>query len=468
MKKTKIICTIGPACDSPEFIEKMILEGMNVARLNFSHGSHAYHKKKIQTIRSISSKLNRPIAILQDLCGPKIRVGDIPDPGLKLNSGGKLTLTNQPDPKDSNTVTISYSDLPREVKAGDRILLADGLMEIVVEKSSDTHIYCNVITGGVLTSKKGVNLPTRSLKTSAFTPKDEKDLHFGIKNCVDYIALSFVRNASDVNKVKAAILGDGGNIPVIAKIEKHEAIQNLNDILHVADGIMIARGDLGVEIPFEKVPNIQKTIISKANKSGKPVIIATQMLRSMVSSPRPTRAETTDVANGVLDGADAIMLSEETASGHYPVEAVKIMRLIADEAEKKRYPYTRYLKSDPEFNSAESVAYAACVLAKQLNAAAIIATTRSGFTAHTISRFRPKSKILAVSPDIKALRRLNLWWGCLPCHVALPADTDRMIEDTAAAVLAKGLVNKDDLIVITAGRPVSMEGNTNMLWVKHV
>ncbi len=467
MPSTKIVCTIGPASESREMLGDLIRSGMNVARLNFSHGTKAEHGQKIQTIRSLSAELKKPVAILQDLCGPKIRVGTVDDPGVQLKSGEPFVLTSRPVAGDARQVSVSYPALPREVKTGDRIMLADGMMELVVVRTSDADIHTEVIRGGLLTSNKGINLPTGTVHIPSLTDKDREDLHFGLANDVDYVALSFVRSAEDVVRIKDAIHKESKATPVIAKIEKHEALDVIDEIVDAADGIMVARGDLGVEIPLENVPNIQKTLIRSANVAGKPVIIATQMLRSMVDSPRPTRAEATDVANGVLDGADAVMLSEETASGRYPVEAVQYMRRIAIAAET-RYPHNKYLNLMTKTSVSESVAYAACILADQVEAAAIVATTRSGSTPMHISRFRPATKIIALSPDETTVRRLTLYWGCVPCRVSLLADTDQMIESAADAALESGLVAPGDRVVITAGRPIWEKGTTNMLWVKRL
>jgi pyruvate kinase len=465
MPGTKIVCTIGPASEDRKVIEDLIIGGMNVGRLNFSHGTHEEHRSKIQAIRAISKELGIPVAILQDLCGPKIRIGNIPEPGVQLKSGQQFVLTNRPVEGTDQQVSVSYHDLPLEVKKDDRILLADGMMELVVQETGATDIFCKVVKGGVLTSRKGINLPTGTIKAPAITQKDRNDLLFGLAHDVDYVALSFVRSADDIYRLKDIIKKEKKNTPVIAKIEKHEALDVIDEIMAAADGIMVARGDLGVEIPLENVPNIQKMLIRKANSLGKPVIIATQMLRSMVDSPRPTRAEAADVANGVLDGADAVMLSEETASGAYPVQAVRYMRRIADAAETM-YPHDKYLNVMPRKGVSASVAYAACILAGQLEAAAIVATTRSGSTAAHISRFRPAPKIIALSPDETAVRRLTLYWGCFPYHLKIAEDTDQMIEKAADAALESGFVSGGDQVVITAGRPVWEKGTTNMLWVK--
>jgi pyruvate kinase len=465
MPKTKVVCTIGPASESPETLRKLILAGMNVARLNFSHGTHREHKEKIDRLRSLASELERPIAILQDLCGPKIRVGQIPSPGLELKPGQSLILTTEEIVADGNRVHVSYQNLPSDVRVGDRLLLADGLMEIVVRKIWGHDVTCDVVTGGVLTSNKGINMPTGTLKAPSLTEKDKADLLFGLDCDVDYVALSFVRSAADIQEIKAIIGDYGKNTPVIAKIEKHEAVENIDEILTATDGIMVARGDLGVEIPLDQVPYIQKRLVRKANEAGKPVIIATQMLRSMVASPRPTRAEAADVANGVLDGADAIMLSEETASGEYPVLAVEFMVRIADSAEA-HYPHQKYLAMLKASSVSKSVAHAACTLAEQLDAAAIVATTRSGATARHISHFRPSAPIVALSPDQRAVRELCLYWGCLPSFQSVKHDNDELIETAPRMALETEYVAPGDRVVITAGRSTMFgKGTTDLVWV---
>jgi pyruvate kinase len=443
----------------------MMQSGMSVARLNFSHGTQAEHAEKIRRIREASEELQKPVAILQDLCGPKIRVGKVAEPGIRIEPGQTFILTSESVEGINNRVSISYPDLPQEVKKDDIILLADGMMELLVKDVNQTDIYCDVLTGGVLTSYKGINLPSGTIKTSALTEKDRKDLMFGLEHGVDYVALSFVREAQDLLLIKSLIKKAGKKTPVIAKIEKHEALVNIDEIMALSDGIMVARGDLGVEIPLENVPKIQKMLIRKANTAGKPVIVATQMLRSMLDSPRPTRAEATDVANAVLDGSDAIMLSEETATGHYPVKAVQFMSRIAKSAEEC-YPHQKYLKVMSQKGISESVAYTSCILADNLCAAAIVATTRSGFTAQQISRFKPKSNIIALSPDKQTINQLALFWGCTPRLVNEPKDTDDMIEKTKAAALAGGTVKKGDIIVITAGHPVWTAGTTSMLKIE--
>jgi pyruvate kinase len=467
MRKTKIICTIGPASGSPEMIRRLIRAGMDVARLNFSHGTREEHGEKIRLIRSISDEIGKPVAILQDLCGPKIRVGELPEAGIALEPGQTFVLTSDPIRGNENRVSVSYSSLPAEVKASDRILLADGMMELVVRRITDTEIFCEVITGGTLTSHKGINLPTGTINVEALTEKDREDLDFGLANDVDYVALSFVRSEEDIRKAKEIISSRGKDTPVIAKIEKHEALDHIDAITEEADGIMVARGDLGVEIPLERVPGIQKKLIRKAGEKGKPVIIATQMLRSMVDAPRPTRAEANDVANAVLDGTDAVMLSEETATGRYPVEAVEYMGKIAENAEVD-FPHDGYLRQVPSRSVPEAVAHASCVLADHLGATAIVAPTKSGFTAMLLSRYRPRPKIIALSPDKGAIRKLALCWGCIPGHMDETETTDEMIQQAAQTALGSGYLEKGDLVVITAGHPVWVAGTTKMIRVKRL
>ncbi|MBW1739652.1 MAG: pyruvate kinase [Deltaproteobacteria bacterium] len=467
MPRTKIVCTIGPASESPEVIRALIQNGMNVARLNFSHGSRREHKDKIRLIRSVSDELDQPVAIVQDLAGPKIRVGRLPDPGVRLETGQTFILTNQDVEGTSERVSVSYPNLPAEVREGDHILLADGFMELIVKGADRFNVYCEVITGGVLTSHKGLNLPTRTIQAPSLTEKDLKDLLFGLENEVDYVALSFVRKAEEIVTAKEVIRKSKKDTPVIAKIEKHEAVQRIDEILEAADGIMVARGDLGVEIPLESVPIVQKMLIRKANALGKPVITATQMLRSMVDSPRPTRAEATDVANAVLDGTDAVMLSEETANGNYPVRAVQFMSRIIESAEQGGL-YEGPAKLTPKNDIPESVAHASCVVADCLDASAIVAPTQSGQTARQISRFRPARPIIALSPNQNTVRRLTLVWGCLPRLVADPKDTDDMFDKAAQSALETGQVSKGELVVITAGHPVAEPGSTNMIRVKRL
>jgi pyruvate kinase len=467
MPRTKIVCTIGPSSSSPQILRELIRAGMNVARLNFSHGSHDGHRLTIALIREIAREENRPVGILQDLCGPKIRVGRLPEEGVPLVPGQPVVLTTTPVEGEPGRIPVSYPHLARDARAGDRILLADGLMELVVESTTGAELHCRVVTGGILTSHKGINLPTGSIQAPPLTPKDEADLAFGLENGVDFVALSFVRRAEDILDVRRRIHLAGSTTPIVAKIERHEALTQIDRIIEVSDAVMVARGDLGIDIALEAVPGVQKTIVRQANIAGKPVIIATQMLRSMVDAPRPTRAEATDVANAVLDGADAVMLSEETASGSYPVEAVRYMARIAESAETN-YPHRYYMERIRPGGVSQTVAYAACVTAERLDAAAIVATTRSGATAMHIARFRPRPRIIALSPDAETVHRLTLVWGCAPFFLSIAEDTDEMIESAAASALDTGEVAPGDLVVITGGRPIYEAGTTNMLWVKRL
>ncbi len=470
MRKTKIICTIGPSSSDESIFVKMIENGMNVARLNFSHGTHESHKQMIRMIRAASEKTGVPIAILMDLQGPRIRVGKIEPPeGIVLENGLHVVLsTAAPDLSDGKVwIPLNYPHLPEDVSRGDFILLADGLIELLVTGVDETNVFCEVLTGGRLTSHKGINLPSGSIRAPSLTEKDREDLLFGLEQGVDYVALSFVRNAEDINRVKEIIRSREERTPVIAKIEKHEALVHIDAIVEAADGIMVARGDLGIEIPLENVPGTQKMLVARGNSAGKPVIIATQMLRSMVDSPRPTRAEATDVANAVLDGADALMLSEETAMGQFPDSAVGYMARIAEKAQEN-YPFDRSFQEMLQTRISESVAHSACILANHIRAEAIIATTKTGFTAAQVSRFRPGTRIIALSPDERTVRRLALYWGCIPAHVQYTGETDEMFDRASAFVLSAGYAKKGDLVVITAGHPLWETGSTNMVTVRRL
>ncbi len=465
MPKTKIVCTIGPASHSPAILERLIQAGMNVARLNFSHGSHASHKEIIGHIRRLAARLTRPVAVLQDLSGPKIRIGQIEKDEVSLRSGDMFTLTNRQVPGDEREVSVGYKDLPKDVQSGDTLLLSDGALELEVVETNFQDIKCRVIVGGPLSSFKGINLPTSSLKIPILTDKDKKDLAFGIQQQVDYVALSFVRTAADVIEAKRLIKKNDRAIPVIAKIEKHEAVSNIDEIIPEVDGIMVARGDLGVETPLEKVPLVQKMLIQKSNQAGKPVITATQMLRSMVENPRPTRAEVTDVANAILDGTDAVMLSEESATGKYPVEAVSMMSKIAEDAESG-VPYETWpqrVEAKGEKSIPEAVGQAACKLAESINAACIITFTQSGSTAQLVSKYRPQRPILAPTPLERTYRRLALNWGVIPLQCEDSDNTDEMMKTTFQSVLESGLVKRGQKVVVTAGVPVGVPGTTNLV-----
>lgn len=471
MIKTKIVCTIGPASRSPEVLERLVMAGMDVARLNFSHGTQAEHGRMIADLRKIARRLGRPVALLQDLAGPKIRIGPIRSGPVVLEPGAPFTLTSRRVPGDVRTVSINYPTMVTDVRKGDTLLLSDGSLELEVVAVDGRDIRCRVVIGGPLNSFKGINLPARTLRTPSLTAKDRDDLRFGLRNDVDYVAMSFVRSAGDIATVRRHMKRCGGSAPVIAKIEKHEALEALDAIVEAADGLMVARGDLGVETPLEKIPRVQKDLIRRSREAGKPVITATQMLRSMVDSPRPTRAEVTDVANAILDGTDAVMLSEETAVGKYPVESVAMMARIAREAEgiPSSCDGARPREIDPLPGSLPgAVACAASSLAAGVRAAAIVTFTRSGSTARLVSRCRPEVPILALTPEERTRRQLALCWGVLPVLGEDLGRTDEMAAAALEAAKKAGLVRKGQTVVITAGVPTGVPGTTNLIKVEIV
>jgi pyruvate kinase len=465
MPRTKIVCTIGPASRGADVLERLVLADMSVARLNLSHGTHAEHAEAIAAIRRLAARHGRPIAVLLDLAGPKIRTGEIASGTVRLESGARFTLTSRAVPGDQREVSITYPELPSDVTPGDRVLLNDGALELEVVATTARDIECRVIVGGPLSAHKGINLPTTSIKGPSLTDKDRRDLVFGIAQDVDYFALSFVRRAADVAAVRTILEGHDCRVPVIAKIEKQEALDHVDDILSVADGIMVARGDLGVEIPLERVPLVQKMLIRRALAAGKPVITATQMLGSMVDNPRPTRAEVADVANAVLDGTDAIMLSEETAKGSYPVEAVAMMARIAADAETGftfgAWAEELHRRRDAPLPMA--VGRAAAELAASIDAACIITFTHSGATARLVARCRPGRPILALTPVAETYRRLALVWGVIPALAERMESTDVMITRALIAARSAGLANKGARVVVTAGAPVDVAGTTNLI-----
>ena len=468
-RKTKIVCTIGPSSGSAETLEGLIQAGMNVARLNFSHGTQEEHLRKIENIRQISGRMKQPVAILQDLSGPKIRVGKVKEGGVELRRGDNFFLTNQEIMGDEKGVSVNYAPLPDEVKPRDTILLADGSIELQVLKSDGQKIQCRVVVGGVLTSHKGVNFPTRSILASAFTEKDHQDLLFGIEHGVDLIGLSYVKEAADIKGVKRFLEKESADLPVIAKIERKEALEHIDEILLASDGVMVARGDLGVETPLEKIPNVQKMLIRKANALGKPVITATQMLRSMVDHTQPTRAEVTDVVNAIYDGTDAVMLSEETASGQFPIEALQMMAKIAQAAEEE-FPFDQFLKREMDGGAhlPQAISHAASLLAEEVKAVAIVTPTESGSTARWVSKLRPRQPILALSRYLSTVQRLNLCWGVYPVLVPDWQDTDDMLERAKRMPKELGMASTGDRIIIIAGVPISIPGTTNLIKVEIV
>jgi pyruvate kinase len=468
-RKTKIVCTIGPASESPQILETLIQGGMNVARLNFSHGTHEEHLRKIKAIRQIADRLRQPVAILQDLGGPKIRIGMMKMGGAELKRGKEFCLTNQVLIGDETQATVTYPALPGEVKAGDRILLADGTIELQVLESDGKTVRCRVIVGGVLTSHKGMNFPTRTPLASALTEKDQKDLLFGIQHGVDWVSLSYIQRAADIEGMKRILRKESVDIPVIAKIERKEALENIDEILLASDGVMVARGDLGLETPIERIPNVQKKLIRKANDSAKPVITATQMLRSMVDHTQPTRAEVTDVVNAIYDGTDAVMLSEETANGQFPVEAFQMMAKIAQSAEEE-FPHRQFLRGerDEGMNLQQAITYAASLLAEEVGAKVIVTPTESGSTARWVSKLRPRQPILALSQHLSTVRELNLCWGVYPVLGSGWKDTDEMLERSKRMPKELGMASGGEKIVIIAGVPISIPGTTNLIKVEVV
>jgi pyruvate kinase len=466
MRRTKIVCTIGPATASDKMLEGLVRAGMNVARLNFSHGDYHFHRRVIRKIRQLERKLDRPVAILQDLPGPKIRIGAVAGDRVRLQSRRPFALTTKNILGDETAVSVSYSGLTRAVKKGDPILLGDGEIELEALQVGDHEVKCRVIVGGILGSHKGIHFPSTSLNIRALTHSDKEDLAFGIREKVDMIALSFVRNSQDILYARREMKSRGAAIPIIAKIEKHEAVDQLDGILRNVDGIMVARGDLGLEIAQQRIPAIQKMMIRKANHLGKPVITATQMLRSMVWNPRPTRAEVADIANAILDGTDALMLSEETAAGDYPLAAVKIMAQVAEETEsiletRQRFPGLE--KTVPE-----AISLGAISLARDLQVKAFLIPTTSGSTARLIARYRPQQPIIAISPEPQTVKLLCLVWGVYPSPIRGFKSTDEMMRALQRKALELGVVKRGDLVAITAGLPLHQSGTTNMITVKLV
>ena len=469
-RKTKIVCTIGPASSSDRMIEKLAMAGMNIARLNFSHGTHEQHAAHVKAIRRVASRLDLPLAILQDLPGPKLRTGRLKEDKVWLKKNDDFTLTTRDIAGNQHMVSVSLASLPSDVSPGDAIFLNDGAIKLEVLSTSDCDVRCKVIVGGLLTAEKGLNIPGVKLSTAPVTSKDLNHLAFGLEQGVDFVALSFIHEADDVLKVRQFLQARGANIPLIAKIEKFEATENIDEIIAVVDGVMVARGDLGVEMPLEKVPLVQKEIISKCNLAGKPVIVATQMLESMVHSPYPTRAEVSDIANAIFDGTDAIMLSGETAVGEYPEEATLTMAKVAIETETD-LPYHRILAQKMETlipQTADAISYAACHIAEQLEVAGIIAHTSSGSTAQRVAKYRPRAPILAVTPEDSVRRKLALYWGIYSCKISEYARLEEVFRQGAQLAVKLGMARRGDLLVITAGLPLEMPGSTNILKVQQI
>jgi pyruvate kinase len=467
MRRTKIVATIGPSSREKGTLERLVEAGVDVVRLNFSHGEHAQHLEVMQHARDIAARRGRPIALLQDLSGPKIRTGKVKGGvPLELRDGARIRITIDETIEGTvDLISTTYDPLPRDVAAGDTILLDDGNLELRVLGTADETVDCEVVHGGFLKSNKGMNLPGVKLSTPALTEKDRRDLAFGIAQGVDWVALSFVRQAADVEETKALIASLGGSVPVIAKIEKREAMDDLVEILKVADGLMVARGDLGVELSTEEVPTLQKRIIQMANGAGKVVITATQMLESMIENARPTRAEASDVANAILDGTDAIMLSGETASGRFPVAAVETMARIARYTEE-HYAFRRADRTvvGPGSMVARSLARVAAMVAEELDCKVIVAFTESGTTARLVSSFRPRAPIAAITYNDDTYRRLALWWGVVPVRSTFEPSTDEMIVKGEELLKQKGLVGPGDTVLMLGGQQHT-KGATNMMRV---
>ena len=470
IKKTKIVATIGPATAQDAVMPKLMEAGMNVARLNFSHGDFVEHQRSVDMIRKYSAELGKHIGILQDLSGPKIRIGEFYQERVILTPGDDFILTTEPCTGDEHKAFINYAELPKEVKPGEPILLDDGKKKMEVVRVEGNEIYCKILVGGETKGKRGVNLPGTDIRMSCLTPKDLKDLEFGVKNKVDFMALSFVRKESDVHELRAILKEKGCRARIIVKLETPQAIEHLEVILQAADGAMVARGDLAVEVPMEQVPVLQKRIVKRCRQLGKPVIVATQMLESMIHSPVATRAEVSDVANAILDGTDAVMLSEETTLGEYPVEAVATMTRIALHTEA-HYPHRHILKSKhtlPENVVVDSITNALANTAEEVGASVIVALTESGFTARMISRHRPGQHIIVLTPNQETLTRMALSFGCYAYTAGGFENVSLVIDEARRILIASGFVQKGERFVLAAGLPFGETGGTNLLMVETV
>ncbi|NLI62552.1 MAG: pyruvate kinase [Methanosarcinaceae archaeon] len=490
-QRTKIVCTIGPGSSNPDTLEKMLQEGMSVARFNFSHGSHDEHRKRINLMRAASEKTGVPVAIMIDMKGPEVRTGVIEGGSICVNSGDMVILTTEQKTGTISGISVSYLGLGDDLRPGNMIYIDDGLVSMrvmeIAKRGSFSDIYCIVINGGLIENRKSINVPEASLELPALSESDIEDIKFAVEEDVDFIAVSFARTADDIVHVRNHVKKLGGNINLIAKIENRSGIDNVESILQASDGLMVARGDLGIEIPVEEVPIAQKKLIRESNKQGKPVITATQMLDSMIRNPRPTRAESGDVANAIFDGTDAVMLSGETAMGLYPVESVRMMSKICKEAESfpiwqelnyqniqsRGFLLNRFEKTKSMDNNVfscsinerpipDAVSKAACSLAEDISAKALLVSTESGFTASKVSKLRPAVPIIAGTPDEKVFRTLLLRWGVTPIITVMHSSTDMMIAGTVDKALEEGLVKKGDLVVLTAGVPVGIR-STNLI-----
>ena len=471
MRRTKIVCTIGPTSSTVAQLDRLAAAGMDVARLNFSHGRHAEHAEVIRRIREAETRWGRPVAILQDLQGPKIRLGTFGEGGggrVDLEAGGSFTLTRTPVVGDAERVFVSPPEYLSEVRVGDRVLMDDGMIQLRVEATTRDEVRCRVVAGGRVSDHKGISLPHVPVPASCLTDKDRQDLELGIEQGVDFVAVSFVRSAADIEEVRRFLAERGAALPIIAKLERQEVVENLPGIMRAVDAVMVARGDLGVDVPLEEVPHIQKEIIRQAREVKVPVIVATQMLESMVTHIRPTRAEVSDVATAIFDGADAIMLSAETASGRYPAEAVEVMARIAARAEEAALAQDVARRRRQAAGFPEAVAYAAAMAAHELGARAIVAFTQSGFSARLISHERPDVPIIAFTPSVEVRRRLALSWGVTSRLIRKVETTDEMVDEIERELLGDGSVQTGDTLVIISGSPMWVTGTTNLMKLHHV
>ena len=472
MRKTKIVCTIGPASRDKETMREMLRAGMNVARLNFSHGSHEEHRETIERFRRVRDEMDMAAAVLLDTKGPEIRIKNFERGAEILDDGQAFTITTEDVPGTKEIVSVNYMDFPQELRAGNLVLINDGKIVIRVDETTDKEVKCTVVHGGTISNHKGINLPNVNLNMEYLSEQDRKDILFGIEMDVDYIAASFVRTAHDVKVIRELLNKNGGqDIKIIAKIESTQGVENFEEILQAADGIMVARGDMGVEVAYEMLPGIQKRFIRRCVQSGKIVITATQMLESMITSPIPTRAEITDVANAVFDGTTAVMLSGETAAGQYPVEAVKTMAKIAEQAEGDRPTVLgrdQIWHEMDAFDTTNAVGHAACTLAKDIKAGAVMAVTKTGYTARRISKFRPDTPILGATPYEKTFHQMSLVWGVTPVMANYKYDIEVLFDHCVRRALARGAIAEGDKVVITAGIPLDIPGNTNIIRILEV
>ena len=469
MRKTKIICTIGPASESEEKLREIMLAGMNVARFNFSHGSHEEHKRKYDRIKKLRDELELPVGVMLDTKGPEIRLKDFENHKEELEAGQKFTLTTKDVMGTKDMVSVTYKQLPNDVKSGNTILIDDGLIELKVDEVAGEDVVCTVVNGGPVSDKKGVNLPGAELTMPYLSEQDKSDIIFGCEQGFDFVAASFVRTRQDVLDIREILKEKNSQMKIIAKIESMQGIKNLKEILQEADGIMVARGDMGVEVPFEDVPVIQKDMIKLAESEGKYVITATQMLDSMIHHPRPTRAEVTDVANAIYDGTTAIMLSGETASGDYPVEAVKTMARIAERTESDIDYVGRLHKRDyAPIDATTAISHATCNIAAELNADAILTVTMSGFTASMVSKYKPNCQIIACTINPTVCRQANLMWGVTPLHIRQEDTADELFREAINSAKNAGYLKAGDKVVLTAGVPLGIPGRTNMIRVEEL